>query len=461
MSSWSVNDNWYLPSAGQELRFSYVRAMYDQSGNNGLSLGEYYRNGNIVTSSSYVDDENYAANNTARNIPTTKSGLKLSDFRGAAKEENKIIISGDPINSYNITLTNTSPVTTRKIIQRYINERRIFQTNNGEHGVTINNQSDDILIIFHNSTTGRIYGGPGAGGQGGTGGKGGLKGFGGAGRTVYSINNEPNYPATQGKLGNPGGVGAGFINSRDPTKGGDGGHCIYVANYKPPQIFIYNEGTLKPGGGGGGGGGGGTGGSGGGGGGGGGKGNQGYTSGGRTYDGGNGGGGGVGEDGGKGGDGYDGLRGAYADAYYEYNGPLDLQDKPGGTPPPQIRNGNTGRNGESGATTCLPGKGGNGGKGGTGGRGGNGGHRGQRGDFGQDGGKGGDGGQGDPGTKGGDGDPGEDQGCGLQGPTDGNAGAELRDGNTEVNVGAPGGKGGSIYSISGGAGNISVTLYPE
>ena len=51
--TWSTSNNWLLPASGT-LKFSYVRAMYDQGTGGGLSLSNYYRDDTIVNTNTYV-----------------------------------------------------------------------------------------------------------------------------------------------------------------------------------------------------------------------------------------------------------------------------------------------------------------------------------------------------------------------------------------------------------------------
>ena len=95
--TWSTSNNWLLPGSGT-LKFSYVRAMYDQ-GIGGLSLSNYYRNGAIVNTNTYVANTDTAnpeiensSKNKAKDLPTS-GGLRLSNFRNVAKEYRETVNS--------------------------------------------------------------------------------------------------------------------------------------------------------------------------------------------------------------------------------------------------------------------------------------------------------------------------------------------------------------------------------
>ena len=276
--TWSTSDTWLLPYSGT-LKFSYVRAMYDQTGTGGMRLSNYYKDGIIVNNTTYVSNTDTGnpiiendLRNKAKELPTTGE-LKLSYFRNVAKEYritvNTNTIAGGAdgviINNNTVALSTSDR---KRIVRYYIDSGGIvYATNYARSGLTIDFNNNNIILIVHNRGT--IYGGPGQGGAGGSGaGGGGSGGSGGSGATYYDINALYTWQGGNGSTGSQGAGGGA---------GGKGGDCVNIVNKPSNPLHLYNVGYLKPGGGGGGGGGQGGGGGGGAGGGGGGIGEEGWS----------------------------------------------------------------------------------------------------------------------------------------------------------------------------------------
>jgi hypothetical protein len=268
--TWSVVDDYTLPASG-EIRFSWIRSMYDQSASK-KNLSDYYRGGDIVNSDTYkttaLNKDNTTVDisygNTVTNVSDDEdAGISMKSFYGAFKEYET---APSTVDGYTITHTTNA---TRKKIRRYRFTNTVYQTttggtNKGNPGITLNCTATNIKIILHVPASVTVYGGPGGGGTAGTpGGTGGdAAGAGGTGAIVHSYYAPDGYGATGGAtVGNNATVAGGA--------GGAGGDCLSVVAMAN-DLILYNLGTLKPGGGGGGGsgagGGGGGGGSGGGGG---------------------------------------------------------------------------------------------------------------------------------------------------------------------------------------------------
>ena len=309
--SWTPSTSFYLPTraasaaatSANTLSFSMIRGMYDFGNNQFLQLSDYYRNGTMVASDTYVDSSTYNATNTAHEIPISGE-LRMSKFRGAAREFIHAFSDTDStFRSKDITLPGNQG---RKKVQRFLNNagNNLYESGtvyppvsgNGKKGkasflVTIDDAANWI-VIAHNR--GHIWGG---GGEGGDGSAGGVLGYGGAegigGDDEYSFANcggtycgRYNYRSSSGTPGSAaslggGSQGGGNVNT-DTENGGGGGPCLRITcsetGQKSPKIYLYNEPdcTINPGGGGGGGSSGGGGGGGSGGGGGGGQGGEGY-----------------------------------------------------------------------------------------------------------------------------------------------------------------------------------------
>jgi hypothetical protein len=180
----------------------------------------------------------------------------MSQFRGAAKEFVTYIsgaaqeVTGPP-----------ASILYKRIYKMVINGN-LYRADTNQSALILNSPNANAIFIIQNEST--MYGGGGAGGAGGSGGTAGTGGAGNPGASTY-VN------GTAGAGGSGGGGGS------DASSGGyDGGHCLEVTAYHAGQpLYLFNKGTLKPGGGGGGGTGGGGGSGGGGAGGSGGKGGQG------------------------------------------------------------------------------------------------------------------------------------------------------------------------------------------
>ena len=272
--TWSTASDYALPTSG-EIRFSWIREMYDQT-TGGESLSNYYRGGDIVNSSTYKTSEknseevsiDISYNNTVGDIPTSGT-LKLSEFRGAFKEYEEIV---DKKNGLSISHSTNSG---RKKIQRYILNGHVYQTNTGASAINLNSTDVNRKIIIHVRKDVKIYGGPGGGGGGGGGGTGGASGGTvGIGETRHDFYGQYLGIGTRTDATAPDDAGDGSPG----VDGGTGGSCLHI-NQMKNDLIIYNlgSGNLKPGGGGGGGAGGGGGGGAGGNGGGGGRGGMGTT----------------------------------------------------------------------------------------------------------------------------------------------------------------------------------------
>lgn len=265
--TWSTVNDYVLPNSG-ELRFSWIREMYDQTTTDGLRLSDYYRNGAIVNSNTYktteVDHNDNAVDisfgNTAGNIPLNTDPLPMSSFYGAFMEYTTTVSKQAGLSITYNTVSN------RKKIQRYVLDGHIYKTAAGSNAINLNNTDTNRKIIIHVRKNVNIYGGPGDRGAGGAGGSGGARG-GTAG--VGGGNQASRNAIAGGHAGSDGSNG---------TAGATGGACLHTVAMNN-DLILYNlgQGNLKPGGGGGGGAGGGGGGGSGGPGGAGGKGGMGTT----------------------------------------------------------------------------------------------------------------------------------------------------------------------------------------
>jgi hypothetical protein len=244
-----ANALFVLPASGA-IKFSQVRDMYDQG--NG-SLSDYYKNGSVVNSTTYNSANPFG--NMAENIGTTGTPLKMSQFRGAFKEHRVTV--ADETAPYNINPSTTEYRTYRYYVTGVVSSSTWDSSGNGKSGMVVDvpaDNIDNIRIIVHVVSGGKIGGGPGQGGGGGYAGQGGTGGTAGSGSSQNGVaggNSDCNVSSN----GNDGGIGSG---------GKRGGHCIEIVNYPTLlhgyPFYIYNYGQLIPGGGGGGGSGGGGGG---------------------------------------------------------------------------------------------------------------------------------------------------------------------------------------------------------
>ena len=96
-----ANALFVLPASG-DIKFSQVRDMYDQGNGTSLGFKKYYRDGTIVTDTTYHDDTVNPFGNTAHDIPASDE-LRMSQFRGAFKEHRVPV--GDVAAPYNIDST--------------------------------------------------------------------------------------------------------------------------------------------------------------------------------------------------------------------------------------------------------------------------------------------------------------------------------------------------------------------
>ena len=255
--TWSVVDDYTLPASG-EIRFSYIRSMYDQSASY-KNLSDYYRGGDIVTSDTYKTTESLqdiSYGNTVTSVSaSTDDGISMKSFRGAFKEYEIVV---EKFKGWDITHTVGQNVNVRKKIIRHRFTDTIYHvdtdnfTDKGKPGIQLNCLATNIKIILHVPASVTVYGGPGRGGTAGTPGTGGSAGgSAGTGATDHSYNAVAGTDAIAGgSAGDPATVGG---------PGGDGGDCLTVLAMNN-DLILYNLGTLKPGGGGGGGSGGGGGG---------------------------------------------------------------------------------------------------------------------------------------------------------------------------------------------------------
>ncbi|MGZ0214368.1 MAG: hypothetical protein ACKVI4_17950 [Actinomycetales bacterium] len=271
-----INTAFYLPTGTNAIKFSQIREMYgNQAGTAHASktFSGYYRNGSIVTSTSY-DTGDYKATNEAGNItvsitPTTP--LKMSQFRGAAKEFVNYIsgaaqeVTGPP-----------ASILYKRIYKMVINGN-LYRADTNQSALILNSPNANAIFIIQNEST--MYGGGGAGGAGGAGG-------------TYGVGGAANPGASTYVNGTAGGGGTAAGGGSDAGGGYNGGHCLEVTAYHAGQpLYLFNKGTLKPGGGGGGG----------------------------TGGGGGSGGGGAGGSGGKGAEGRYNAAGGYTYTYAGYN----------------------------------------------------------------------------------------------------------------------------------------------
>jgi hypothetical protein len=259
--SWTISTGFALPTRAantaaedaNKLKFSMIRAMYGQS-TGGLSLSDYYRDGNIVTDTTYHDNTVNPFGNMVGNIPIS-DGFRMSQFRGAFKEHRVTV--ADETAPYNINPSTTEYRTYRYYVTGVVSSSTWDSNGNGISGMVVDvpaDNIDNIRIIVHVTSDGQIGGGPGQGGGGGAAGAGGAGGTGGTGSQSPSANGDD----ADCSVSSTGGVGIGG------SEGKRGGHCIEIVNYSTGEdgfpFYIYNYGELIPGGGGGGGSGGGGGG---------------------------------------------------------------------------------------------------------------------------------------------------------------------------------------------------------
>ena len=241
-----ITTDFYLPTGTNDIKFSQIREMYgNQAGTDhaSTSFSNYYRDGDIVTDTSYGEGA-YTADNQAVNIAKTGDDLRMSKFRGAAKEF-VTYISGA---AQNVTGPPAS-ILYKRIYKMVINGN-LYRADTNQSALILNSTESNAIFIIQNESN--IYGGGGYGGAGGGGGTAGTVGS-GAGTTSSYVN---------GSNGGSGGAGGGGVGG---THGGPGGHCLQLTAYPTDvPLYLFNKGYLKPGGGGGGGtgGGGGSGGSG-------------------------------------------------------------------------------------------------------------------------------------------------------------------------------------------------------
>jgi hypothetical protein len=167
--TWSVVDDYTLPASG-EIRFSYIRSMYDQSASN-KKLSNYYRGGSVVSGSTYkttaLNKYNNAVDisygNTVTNVSDDENaGISMKSFYGAFKEYEN---TPSTVNGYIITHTTNA---TRKKIMRYRFTATVYQTSIGNPGIRLNCSASNIKIILHVPASVTVYGGPGGGGTVGT-----------------------------------------------------------------------------------------------------------------------------------------------------------------------------------------------------------------------------------------------------------------------------------------------------
>ena len=257
--SWTISTGFALPTRAantaaedaNKLKFSMIRAMYGQS-TGGLSLSDYYRDEDIVTDTTYNSVNPFG--NMAGNIPLS-GGFRMSQFRGAFKEHRVTV--ADETAPYNINPSTTEYRTYRYYFTGVVSSSTWDSSGNGKSGMVVDvpaDNIDNIRIIVHVVSGGKIGGGPGQGGGGGPAGAGGAGGTGGSGSQSPSANGDD----ADCSVSSTGGVGTGG------SEGKRGGHCIEIVNYSAGEdgfpFYIYNYGQLIPGGGGGGGSGGGGGG---------------------------------------------------------------------------------------------------------------------------------------------------------------------------------------------------------
>src|SRR6056300_1466097 len=233
----SANTLFVLPTGDNEIKFSLIRDMYDRGNGDQNGFRKFYRDGDIVGSSTYHTDYD-PLENPAQNIPDTGE-LKMSQFRGAYKEH-IITINGDIRGPYSLTTNggiNTSEKRTyrvRVIGNIYHNTQGDYigwdSNGNGNPGILVDVPESNTRVIIHVTKDANLGGGPGKAGTGGNGGLGGVSGTPGSGSTI------------QGQAGGdaddtfsrPGGDG---VNG---TSGGNGGHCIYVTDYPTDQtLYIH------------------------------------------------------------------------------------------------------------------------------------------------------------------------------------------------------------------------------
>ena len=275
--SWTTSTSFALPTRtatapateANKLKFSMIRAMYDQTATTGvsLSLKSYYRSTDttgIVNSTTYKNmetdinsvDVDISYGNTVTSVSaSTDDGISMKSFRGAFKEYEIVV---EKFKGWDITHTVGQNVNVRKKIIRHRFTDTIYHvdtdnfTDKGKPGIQLNCLATNIKIILHVPASVTVYGGPGRGGTAGTPGTGGSAGgSAGTGATDHSYNAVAGTDAIAGgSAGDPATVGG---------PGGDGGDCLTVLAMNN-DLILYNLGTLKPGGGGGGGSGGGGGG---------------------------------------------------------------------------------------------------------------------------------------------------------------------------------------------------------
>jgi hypothetical protein len=142
MTLWTLSTSHYLPtrahnapaSDANTLKFSMVRTMYRQgpytnstvlAHDDTRRLSQYYRDGNVVESDTYFDN-NIDSTNQARHLPTETDSngatqtLRMSSFRGCAK--NHLLTPTTPVgtNRRLSTICSMSTVPTKKLLYSFI-----------------------------------------------------------------------------------------------------------------------------------------------------------------------------------------------------------------------------------------------------------------------------------------------------------------------------------------------------
>jgi hypothetical protein len=284
--TWSVTTDWYLPNpiyAGQTLRFSHIRSMYDQTEESGKRLSQYYKDvedsptyKTMVIQIANTHRNNIYGDNQAFRIASSGEDLHMKSFGGAAKEyiihhegntQSNSTLLKDSITNGTDLRNDSIPRSTRKVVVRFVNTGNIVGSKNltnpgtnGGHAIDMSGATDmsNVRLIFTNF--GLICGGPGTGGDGGAGGQGGAGGARGPGGTSTndSCSDVNGGAGGNGQAGGQGGAG------------GAGGNGIKWGDCNIHTVVLYTSGVtskgIYAGGSGGGGGNGGNGGGGGGGG---------------------------------------------------------------------------------------------------------------------------------------------------------------------------------------------------
>ena len=173
---WAISSHYLLPptTAGSvsapncpKLRFSHVKAMYGGTS----SFKEYRRGGTYVPDVPELDTfnpiEEYGEANQNQQISNSASGLRLSTFHSAGKENvtysSDIYAGAAKQDRYiNYTMTPSRKEIHREVLDSTHYSNAMIGLVHGDHAVKVDHQAGQVALIIHNKSG--IYGNGGAGG---------------------------------------------------------------------------------------------------------------------------------------------------------------------------------------------------------------------------------------------------------------------------------------------------------